>query len=42
MSSQKKKTPTEYLKLKRKCAQFTMLSEFWIPTEAEVIYLDFS
>ena len=42
MPSQKKKTPTEYLKLIRKSAQYTKYSEIRIPTEPEVIYLGFT
>ena len=42
MPSQKKKTPTEFLKLKHKNAQCTKLSEMQIPAESEEIYLGFT
>ena len=41
MPGQKKKTPTESPKLKRKNSQYTK-SEIRIPTEPEIIYLGFT
>ena len=42
MPSQKKKTPTEYLKLNVKSAQYIKLIKIQIHTESKVIYLGFT